>query len=62
MESKLTFVNDPEAQRALLAVAPVAHDEIRGSSKVFPYGSGLLRSLDGLAIDPRHGVAGAKVE
>ena len=62
MESNLTLVNDREAQRVLLAAAPIVDHQIRGGSKVFPHGGCLLGSLDGLAIDARDGVPGTKVE
>jgi len=62
MESKLTLVNDREAQRVRFSVAPVVDDQIRSGSKVFPHRSRLLGPLDRLAVDARHGVPRAKVE
>ena len=62
MESELTLVNDFEAERTLDAVAPVIDHDVGGGAKRLPHRGSLFGTLDGLAVDPRHGIAGAQIE
>jgi hypothetical protein len=62
MESVLTYVNDPESKRQLIAAPPIEDHEIFGATKRIPDRYGLLGALDRASVDMGHDVTRSKVQ